>query len=167
MGRKQDDIFFSEELSNATSVLEFPDIFDGRSTYQTLVKGQPLPNISARSLERFGTVVVKFTLKSWTVGTGVITAILQEIILIDKNMRPTNLQQSLDTAFLSSGAQDSTSTRCALGTSSRVLRMLTESGDVIRYVFLLSAGFRQDILDVGGGSRPVFSSWEFVRFGGQ
>ena len=42
--------------------------------------------------------------------------------------------------------------------------MPTESGDVIRYVLLLSAGFRQDILDVGGGGRPVFSSWEFVRF---
>ena len=33
--------------------------------------------------------------------------------------------------------------------------MLTESGDVIRYVFLLSAGLGQDILDVGGGGRPV------------
>ena len=39
------------------------------------------------------------------------------------------------------------------------LRMLTESGGVIRYVFLLSAGLRQDILDVRGGGRPVFSSW--------
>ena len=65
------------------------------------------------------------------------------------------------------GAQDSTSTRCAPGTSSRVLRMLTESGGVIRYVFLQSADSRQDILDVGGGGRPVFSSWEFVRFGGR
>ena len=45
--------------------------------------------------------------------------------------------------------------------------MLTESGGVIRYVFLLSAGFRQDILDVGGVGRPVFSSGEFVRFGGR
>ena len=62
------------------------------------------------------------------------------------------------------GARDSTSTRCALGTSSRVLRMLTESGGVFRYVFLLSAGLRQDLLDVGGGGRPVFSSWEFVGF---
>ena len=62
------------------------------------------------------------------------------------------------------GARDSTSTRCALGTSSRVLRILTESGDVIRYVFLLAADLRQDILDVGGGGRPVFSSWDFVRF---
>ena len=40
--------------------------------------------------------------------------------------------------------------------------MLTESGGVFRYVFLLSAGLRQDLLDVGGGGRPVFSSWEFV-----
>ena len=62
------------------------------------------------------------------------------------------------------GAQDSTSTRCALGTSSRVLRMLTESGDVIRYVFLLSAGLRPFILDVGGGGEPVVSSWYFVGF---
>ena len=65
------------------------------------------------------------------------------------------------------GAQDSTSARCALGTSTRVLRLLTESGDVIRYVFLLSAGVRQDKLDVGGGGRPVCSSWGFVRFGGR
>ena len=65
------------------------------------------------------------------------------------------------------GAQDSTSTRCALGTSSRVLRMLTESGGVIRYVFLLSADWRLDKLDVGGGGRLVFSLWEFVRFGGR
>ena len=63
------------------------------------------------------------------------------------------------------GAQDSTSARCVLGTSSRVLRMLTESGDVIRYVFLLSAGLGPLILDVGGGGEPVFSSWEFVRLG--
>ena len=67
---------------------------------------------------------------------------------------------------LGEGAQDSTSTRCALGTSSRVLRMPTESGDVIRYVFLQSAGLRQDMLDVGGGGRPVVSSWDFVRYGG-
>ena len=63
------------------------------------------------------------------------------------------------------GARDSTSTRCALGTSSRVLRILTESGDVIRYVFLLSAGLRLFILDVGGGGEPFISSWNFVRFG--
>ena len=63
-----------------------------------------------------------------------------------------------NTASGGGGAQDSTSTRCALGTSSRVLRMLTESGDVIRYVFLLSAGVRPFILDIGGGGRPVFSS---------
>ena len=62
------------------------------------------------------------------------------------------------------GAQDSTSTRCALGTSSRVLRMLTESGDVIRYVFLLSAGLRPFILDVGGSGEPVVSSWDFMGF---
>ena len=43
--------------------------------------------------------------------------------------------------------------------------MLTESGDVIRYVFLLSAGLRPFILDVGGGGEPVVSSWDFVRFG--
>ena len=60
--------------------------------------------------------------------------------------------------MLKVGAQDSTSTRCALGTSSRVLRMLTESWDVIRYVFLLSAGLWTFILDVRGGGKPVFSS---------
>ena len=100
--RKQEDIYSAEELSNGSSMLEFPDILDGRSSSQNLVKGQPLPNISAASLERFGSVVVKFTLKSWTVGMGGITAILQEVILIDKNMRPNNLQQSLDIATLSS-----------------------------------------------------------------
>ena len=31
--------------------------------------------------------------------------------------------------------------------------------------FLLSAGLKLFILDVGGGGRPVFSPWEFVRFG--
>ena len=45
--------------------------------------------------------------------------------------------------------------------------MLTESGGVFRYVFLVSADLRQDMLDVGGGGRPVFSSWEFVGSGGQ
>ena len=43
--------------------------------------------------------------------------------------------------------------------------MLTESKDVIRYVFLLSAGVRPFMFDVGGGSEPIFSTWEFVRFG--
>ena len=43
--------------------------------------------------------------------------------------------------------------------------MLTESGDVIRYLFLLSAGLRPFILDVGGGGERVVSSWDFVRFG--
>ena len=38
---------------------------------------------------------------------------------------------------------------------------------VFGYVFLLSAGLRQDMLDVGGGGRPVFSSWQFVGFGGR
>ena len=33
---------------------------------QPAVKGQPLPNISAASLERFGSVVVKFTLRNLT-----------------------------------------------------------------------------------------------------
>ena len=42
--------------------------------------------------------------------------------------------------------------------------MPTESGDVIRYVFLLSAGLRLFILDVGGGGKPVISLWDFVRF---
>ena len=42
--------------------------------------------------------------------------------------------------------------------------MLTESGDVIRYVVLLSAGVRPYVVDVRGGGEPVFSSWEFVRF---
>ena len=43
--------------------------------------------------------------------------------------------------------------------------MVTESGDVIRYVFLLSAGLRPFVPDVGGGGEPVFSLWDFVRFG--
>ena len=65
------------------------------------------------------------------------------------------------------GARESTSTQCTLGTSSRVLRMLTESGGVIRYVFLLSAGLRPFVLNVGGGGGLVFSSWEFVKSLGQ
>ena len=65
------------------------------------------------------------------------------------------------------GAQDSTSTRCALGTSSRVLKMLTESEDIIRYVFLLSADLRPFLLDVRGGGEPVFSLWGFVNLGEQ
>ena len=46
-----------------------------------------------------------------------------------------------------------------------MLRILTESGDVIRYIFLLSAGLGPFILDVGGGGEPVVSSWDFVGFG--
>lgn len=102
LGRKQEDVYSADELSNGNSMLEFPDVLDGRSSSQTLVKGQPLPNLSATSLERFSTVIVKFTLKSWTVGMGGITAILQEVVLIDKNMRPINLQQSLDIGTFSS-----------------------------------------------------------------
>ena len=36
----------------------------------------------------------------------------------------------------------------------------------IKSVFLLSADLMPFILDVGGGGEPVFSSYEFVRFGG-
>ena len=63
------------------------------------------------------------------------------------------------------GARDSTSTRCALGTSSRALRMLTESGDVIRYVFLRSAGLCDSVLVDGGGCGPVFLCRGILRFG--
>ena len=63
-------------------------------------------------------------------------------------------------------AQDSTYTRYALKTSSHALRMLTESGDVIRYDFLLSAGFRPFIVYVGGSGEPICSSREYVRFEG-
>ena len=41
--------------------------------------------------------------------------------------------------------------------------MQTESVDVIKYVFLLSAGLRPFILVVGGGGNPVFALGEFVR----
>ena len=43
--------------------------------------------------------------------------------------------------------------------------MLTESEDVIRYVFLLLAGLRPFILDIGGRGEPVVSSWDFIGFG--
>ena len=43
--------------------------------------------------------------------------------------------------------------------------MLTGSEDVIRYVFLLSAGLRPLILDVGGSGEPIVSSWDLVGFG--
>ena len=43
--------------------------------------------------------------------------------------------------------------------------MLIESGDVIRYVFLLWAGLRTVILDIRGGGEPEFSSCAFVRLG--
>ena len=42
--------------------------------------------------------------------------------------------------------------------------MLTESGDVIMYIFLLLADVGPFILDIEGGGSPVFSAWEFVRF---
>ena len=53
------------------------------------------------------------------------------------------------------GAREFTSTQCILGTSSRELRTLTESGDVIRYVFLRSAGLSDSLLVGGGGCGPV------------
>ena len=83
-------------------MLEFPDILDKHSSSQNLVKGQALSNISATSLERFGSIVVKFILRSWIVGMGGITAILQEVILINKYMHANNLQQSSYIARLSS-----------------------------------------------------------------
>lgn len=53
LGWKQDEVFSSEEISNATSTLEFPDIFNSQSIQQNLIKGQPLPTSSAGSLNRF------------------------------------------------------------------------------------------------------------------
>lgn len=53
LGWKQDEVFSSEEISNATSTLEFPDIFNSQSIQQNLIKGQPLPTGSAGSLNRF------------------------------------------------------------------------------------------------------------------
>ena len=102
LGRRQEEVYSIEEISAAKGVLEFPDILDSRDTSQELMKGKALPNITADSLPRFGTVITKFTLKSWTIGTGGITASLLEVILIDNNMRPKNLQQSLDNNVLSS-----------------------------------------------------------------
>ena len=102
LGRKQDDVYSSEEIASADDILEFPDILDGRNTSQELTKGDLLPNVNAGSLERFSTVIAKFNLKSWMVGTGGITTVLQEVILIDKDMRPKSLQRSLDTAMLAS-----------------------------------------------------------------
>ena len=89
---------------------------------------------------------------------------LENNVILAHNIIPsTNLQHTaldlvpilyVDTIL--SGARDSTSTRCALGTSSRALRMLTESGDVIRYVFLQSAGLSAFVLVDGGSCGPVF-----------
>ena len=42
--------------------------------------------------------------------------------------------------------------------------MLTESVNIIRYVFLLSVGLRPVVLNVLSGDSPDFSSWEIVRF---
>ena len=102
LGRKPDDVYSFEEISSPDDILEFPDILDGRNTSQELNKGGLLPNVNAGSLERFSTVIAKFNLKSWMVGTGGITTVLQEVILIDKDMRPKSLQRSLDTAMLAS-----------------------------------------------------------------
>lgn len=64
------------------------------------------------------------------------------------------------------GAQDSTYIWYTLGTSFRVLRMLTESGDAISYIFLVLASLRPFILDVQGEGRPNCSWWDFIRVGG-
>ena len=46
-----------------------------------------------------------------------------------------------------------------------MLRILIESGDVIKYVFPLMAGFESFIRDVRGGGRSIVSLWEFIGFG--
>ena len=63
------------------------------------------------------------------------------------------------------GTRDSTSTQCALETSSRALRMLTESGDSVRYVSFRSAGLSGFILVDGGGCGPVFLCRGFWDWG--
>ena len=58
---------------------------------RNIKEGQPLPNLRASYLRRFTTVIVKFTLKSWAIGVGGISAVLQEVIAIDSEMGPSNL----------------------------------------------------------------------------
>ena len=45
-------------------------------------------------LEVYGVAIVKFTLASWTVGSGGISAILQEVIIIDNDVAPCNLYET-------------------------------------------------------------------------
>lgn len=63
-------------------------------------------------------------------------------------------------------AQNSTSMQFTLGTSARLLKMLTELGGIISSTFLLLAGLRPVILYVGHSGRPDFSSSKLVTFGG-
>lgn len=61
-------------------------------------------------------------------------------------------------------AYDSTYMECTFRTSSRVLRILTESEDNIRDVFFPLAGLRPVILDIEASGGLDFSSLDFVRF---
>ena len=90
--RKQLDVFSDEEFTATKGQLEFPDILDVRTTMgRNFKEGQRLPNLHASYLRRFTTVIVKFTLKSWAIGVGGISVVLQEVIAIDSEMGPSNL----------------------------------------------------------------------------
>ena len=80
--------------------------------------------------------------------------ILVNVKSIEKRCKQLHYLSSPAPTPLPNGARNSTFMRCALGTSSRVLRMLTESGDVIRYVFLLSAGRGIPYLALGVEANP-------------
>lgn len=75
-------------------MLEFPDIFEARRCFQDSTLGNTLSNTSAKNLQRYATVIVKFVLLSWSIGGGGISAVLQEVIIIDDDMAPSILYES-------------------------------------------------------------------------
>ena len=59
----------------------------------------------------------------------------KEIKILAVGMVDEHIGRIIQLVTDSDGAQDSTSTRCALGTSSRELRILIESGDIYQVYF--------------------------------
>ena len=94
LGRRQDDLYSQTKLIEAKGTLEFPDILEGRRTFQDPNLDDALPNTGAINLQRYAAVLVKFTLHSWSIGGGGISATLKEVIIIDDDMAPLTLYES-------------------------------------------------------------------------
>ncbi|KAF8453706.1 hypothetical protein BDZ91DRAFT_748688 [Kalaharituber pfeilii] len=96
LSSRHTDCYTIDELRAAIKELPYPDIYEAKSTTKGLQSGKELPELKATFLQKFETVFVWFQLRSWTVTTGGISAILQRVVAIDRKKAPTALFQGRD-----------------------------------------------------------------------